>query len=533
MLKKGVQRMSSFKGIHQKDSTSMDSKSRISIMLDSAVAEALHEPQFDSFYQKTAETLKAEDENCIQAITRRILRAGYREKEILLQILRYFKGVEHIGFLQDMLSREIITARMGRIILDIFNKSDMILESGIASRLLDLDALSQKINHSVFSGSIDESVIQVFISRPQKEQEGIMVELIDEAGPKCTIFLTKLFEASGDVGHAMLKLAVSEPTLESYQVLADLHKKTGNKEILKIAKKTAHVLKQQGISVAVSEQKKQIDAIFKTAELPEPRAFATMIDAEGFRLIFMFKPISQHEIKIFNIMLSEEKGIADIEAITSLRRESQKLIKNLTADKKIEFTEIPAAKAAYLVQEAAALALQLGGIVSPNMVQWKTLFSDIMPTDSQPPVYEVLSASAILADTTLHQQGEKLLEISEIPYWFIATDSGRDLWQRIRQTDPAPDSPSDELDQKLVQETADMFFTGSRVKRFCRRLEELAYIFYVKGDLENAKRAFARALDLAAPGLIPAENAFCCAIIRKGIAYCRSYAAKTAPGSPT
>ncbi len=82
---------------------------------------------------------------------------------------------------------------MGRIILDIFNKSDSILESGISSRLLDLDALSQKINHSVQSGSIDAELIQVFISRPAREQEGIMVELIEEAGPKFSHFSCTTF----------------------------------------------------------------------------------------------------------------------------------------------------------------------------------------------------------------------------------------------------------------------------------------------------------------------------------------------------
>ncbi len=321
--------MSLIKGAEHKLSISKDSESRILSMIDKAVAEARKETQFDSFYQKTAEALKAEDENCVPTITRRILRADYRQKEILLQILKYFKGVEHIGFLQDILSREIITARMGRIILDIFNKSDMMLEPGIASRLLDLDALSQKINYSVLSGSVEDSDIQTFISRPSTEQAGIMVELIEDTGPKCGIFLAKLLQASRAVGHAMLKLAVPEPTMQSYQLLEQLYEKTGDKEIQRIAKKIAHTLKQQGIDLEVAPQKQHQNAIFKTAELPEPRAFATMIDAEGFRLIFMLKSISQHEIKIFNIMLSEEKGIADIEAIASLRRESQQLIKNL------------------------------------------------------------------------------------------------------------------------------------------------------------------------------------------------------------
>jgi hypothetical protein len=529
--------MSSPKAAQQNESGTDATKSRITTLLDTAVADALKEQQFDSFYQKTAEALRAADERCVPVLTRRILRAGYKEKEILLQILKYFKGVEHIVFLQDILSREVITARMGRIILDIFNKSDIILESGISSRLLDLDALSQKINHSVQSGSIDASLIEVFISRPSREQEGIMVELIEEAGPTFAIFLARLFDINTAVGHAMLRLAASEPAPQSYALLAQLYEKTGNKEILKTAKKMAHTLKQQGIDVAAAESKKPHEAVFKAADLPEPRAFATMIDAEGFRLIFMLKPISQHEIKIFNIMLSQDKGIADIEAVISLRRETQKLIKNLFADKKIEFTEIPTGTAAYLVKEAAGLTEQLTGAVSPTMVQWKTLFGDILPDGSMPPVYQIYSAAAIQADTELLQQSEKLLEQTEIPFWFIVTDSARSMWLRCRQA--AENTASDAAmhveasDNELIKETADQFFTDERLNKFRRRLEELAYIFHIKGNTELAKIALAQALDLPSHGRIPSENTFCSAVIRSGIAYFKSYAAKKTAGSPS
>ncbi len=164
--------MSSPKDAQRNETGTEDTKSIISSMLDTAVAEALKEQQFDSFYQKTAEALKAADEYCAPVITRRILRAGYKEKEILLQILKHFKGVEHIGFLQDILGREVITARMGRIILDIFNKSDIILESGISSRLLDLDALSQKINHSVQSGNIEAVTYRAFHFPPRQRAGG-------------------------------------------------------------------------------------------------------------------------------------------------------------------------------------------------------------------------------------------------------------------------------------------------------------------------------------------------------------------------
>jgi len=235
-------------------------------------------------------------------------------------------------------------------------------------------------------------------------------------------------------------------------------------------------------------------------------------------------------------MLSQDKGIADIEAITSLRREAQKLIKNLFSDKKIEFIEIPADKAAYLVQEAAARTEQQTGIVSPTMVQWKTLFGDIIPADSLPPVYQLYSADAIRADTALLRESEKLLEHTEIPFWFIVTDCARSMWQQYSQvgdTASAEAFPQDsDREAALMTDTADRFFTSEQLKKFRRRLEELAYIFHIKGNTELAQIAFAQALNLESQGGRPSENSFCSSIIQKGLSYFKSYAAKKAGGSP-
>ncbi len=111
------------------------------------------------------------------------------------------------------------------------------------------------------------------------------------------------------------------------------------------------------------------------------------------------------------------------------------------------------------------------------------------------------------------------------------------MWQRFRQAgeDTAPDAAvNDEASEtELIKKTADDFFTQERLKKFRRRLEELAYIFHVKGDTDHAKIAFAQALGLESLDMKPSENSFCSSVIRTGIAYFKSYAAKKAGGSPS
>ncbi len=517
--------MSQQKNPRQQQNLSKEAKSSITKLLDQAVATAGAQQQVDAYFENIAAQLKDVSEDCIALITRRILRADYAEKEILLQIMKYFKGVEHIEFLQDMLDREVITARMGRIILDIFNKSDMIIETGMTSRLLDLDALSQKVSHSVLSGAVAAADAELFISRPPKEQQGIMIELIAEAGPKCALFLAELLKLSKAVGLAMLKLATAEPTEASYRLLIDIHERTGNKDILRTAKKAAHALRQKGVDIGAEPDKKPRKSVFKTAELPSPTAFATMIDAEGFQLLFMLKPISQHEIKIFNTMLSQEKGIQDIEAITALRRETKQLITNILGDKKIEFIEIPVPHGAFLLTEAIDMIRSKGGVLSPVLEQWKQLFADMLPAASRHEIHDILDPDAVRADTALAAKAPVLMDSTECPYWFIATKDGRDIWTSLRRADAGPDEPPAEEE---IARAAELFFTGPRLKAFARRMEEQAYIFHVKKRPDDAKIAFAQALALAEPGLKPSENLFCLETIRRGIKYFTSLEKKQA-----
>jgi len=519
----------------QAPATDSETFSKINGMLDAIFAEASASHQFDSFYAAKAREIREAAPDYFPVLAKRFLKSSHREKEMLLNLLRHCKGVEHIKFLQDVIRREPFLPSTGLMMLDLFNKSDAMIEPGIASRLLDLDSLTQRIKHALLQGTLDVSLIAEFFKHDDNEKEGILTQLLEETGMKFSLFIVKALEADEHQGMWVVHFVTRSFDETSFKMLSDVFSMTGNKEIAKIMKKAAHSLRQKGIVLDLPAEGEQQDAVFKKAVLPDARAFVSSIDAEGTRIIFMIKPVTIYETKIFNIMTSDRKGIHDIEVINSLRRETRVFISRLLSDKKIEFLETGVENAAFLVEEACRLTEAQEGIVSSNIVQWRTAFAEILGVRQQPLIYDILTPGPAIDLNGLADRGRELLEATRMPYWFVVTPEARDSWMKLTNILYSPlaldDKQKRERVNECISETAAQFFTPQRCILFKRRLEEFAWFLHSKDRQELAKTALAAAHALIAPDLQPAENRFCREIIRSGFQFFETAYKKSDPGA--
>ncbi|MEI6126335.1 MAG: hypothetical protein WCQ99_07240 [Pseudomonadota bacterium] len=495
----------------------------INEILDKIILESVNTSQYDSYYSKKAAELRSADDGCFSALAKRFLKAPPVEKEIIINLLKHFTGVEHIKFLQDFIRRESFLPRIGMLILELFNKSDAMLEDGLASRLLDLDSLTQRIKHALLHGTIDNPLTQEFIARAQSEKEGIIAQLIEETGVKLSSLIIKVRTINEKDAENIIHFVARASDKQSYALCEEVYKKTNSKDIVKLLKKMAHALKQKGIKVDLPLAEDPRDPVFKKAVLPQPRSFISTIDAEGCRIIFMFMPVTIYETKIFNIMISDLKGIHEIEIINAYRKESRVFINRLLTDKKIEFLETEAAYAAFLVEEACRITEEQGRIVSANIAQWKNIFPDLLGARKQPLIFDFISAEKLQAHAELSEKKKDLLDETDITFWFVITQEARDNWLKLStilsSTPVLDDAQKKEKVMELIKNTVHGFFTESRKKIFRRRLEELAYFLYKRGKQEQAATAVAVACSFASQDLQSEQDLFCSEMIRRGFMF--------------
>ena len=116
-------------------------------MIEAVMAQSA-EPQLDIYYKTKARELCAADPDAIRLITRCMQRYPAEFLDPLVHLLQHVSGFSHIEFLQDFVKTQVFMPRTGQLILDIFNRSDVMLEPGIATMLLDFDNLCQRLRHA-------------------------------------------------------------------------------------------------------------------------------------------------------------------------------------------------------------------------------------------------------------------------------------------------------------------------------------------------------------------------------------------------
>ena len=161
------------------------------------VAAASKGSQLDSFYEQKGAEIRAIDDSFLP-VSKRFAKAS-AGNEMLVHFLRYWQGLEHIQFLQEFINREVFWPRIGAVVLDLFNKCDAMVQPGMASMLLELDALAQRLKQHVTNrDTVDDHAVQrsieEFIKRSEREKEGILIQLVEEVGEEQVPLLLAMCE---------------------------------------------------------------------------------------------------------------------------------------------------------------------------------------------------------------------------------------------------------------------------------------------------------------------------------------------------
>lgn len=489
-------------------------KNSVQECIDAVLAAAAAEAQLDSFFRTKAEEIMIAGDEGWAVLSRAFQKGTASDRAALLQLMRFLKGFQHIEFLQNFIARDGFQPRIGMRILELLNRSDIMLPGGVASRLMELDNLTQRLKLNIDGDCVDETDVEHFCGCAEAVRQGVLAQLVDETGPVVSRLIQALLLRQEAMGLEILNSVCRSPGLDQFRILQDLHTRTGRKDVAKLVKKMARTLQQKGVAVEAlaTTDRSRKSPVFQKAALPPGKAFSSKVDAEGYRIFFLVAPVTTHESKIFHVMLQYGIGIREIEVMTSLRKNTQKLIDKLLDDTKTEFVEIDIDQAAFLVQEARRMAEENGRIVSANIKQLERCFR--LPEDidgKEPPVYDLLGTPVL--DDDVAGRCKTLLDESEIRFWYIASTDARVVWDRFLEAREQCDSPDDaQLGRRIVelkQEARTAFFTPERLKVFKRMLEENAWFAAVKGNRDFAGTALSVASRLDPRDESSCRDTFC------------------------
>jgi hypothetical protein len=273
------------------------------------------------------------------------------------------------------------------------------------------------------------------------------------------------------------------------------------KEVAKDAKRALHILKTRGVSVP--EPTRPAAAPPPPApEAPLP-AYATAVDARGERAVWMPRAIPGKGIEIAQAVLSDERGIIELQMGVVGRKEWRALAKGLL-DKgaAMGLGEVDHARATSLVKAARELNDRSGQRVPERADPWLAQLGAAAPLPDPAGAFPPLppdEEQQALADSG------KLHELPLLAPWLADEEFLREVAAKLDEIAVSP-LYVDELQRaaqmrSTVSDAVSRYFDPPRRARLAARLFSVAEHLASRGDEAHARLAAAagRALGGDAP----------------------------------
>jgi hypothetical protein len=315
-------------------------------------------------------------------------------------------------------------------------------------------------------------------------------------------------------------------------VLAALAGHAG-KEVAKEAKRGLHVLKSRG--VAVPEPPRASTAPAQTAAAAEPPlpGYASAIDAQGERAIWLPRSLPGKGIEVAQAVLSDERGLLELQVGLLGRKEWRLFAKEiLSRGANMGVGEVDRSKAHALIAAARGRNEVTGQRVPEGADLWLAQLGPAAPLPDPAsrfaPLPDDEERGAVAASGKLH-------ELPLLRGWLADEGFLRDVAAKLDEVTVSPiyldERQRAEQLVRIVEEAVDRYFQPDRRARLGARLFVLAEHLEERGDAANARLAAASARALAG-GAAPREIPFARLLVEKAFPAATAGVAPAGEGAP-
>jgi hypothetical protein len=489
-------------------------KAAISKIVDEIIAECSPLPDTVNLFGKIRE-LEHSTTDYSTVLSKRLCKSTIAEQEFIINhLLPHLKRFSLSERLNNMVRKELLAPRITIDILHYLIRSDTIVDQQILENANKAEEIVNQFSTLLQSSSSLESqdsttLFDKFSKTSPSLQLGIIMELLHREGEKIEILLLKLLKTNSKIAHKVIDLLGSRAEKKSASLLNHMLKETKDKELSKSIKKTLYRLKQKGIDVSSPEPVTSTKTKKKKVSLPSPTAYVTTMDPLGERLILAIKPKTNQELSIFQFLTSDQKGIKDLIASFTTPKDFKSYLTKIGNSKDVTMVEIDLPYCHFLIKEASQRNHTSGNRLPDTHFLWKKFFGTHDANLDKAAIYTILNAEEIRAKEILLQQSAHLIEKCAYAFWLLEwrflVGSYKELHEAEQSTIVMSEYQKDSRINEIVKKTAQSFFDEKNRSLFRRRLEEIAYILWKTGKVEESQSAFAAALAFAPEG-VPTEH---------------------------
>jgi len=293
------------------------------------------------------------------------------------------------------------------------------------------------------------------------------------------------------------------------------------KPVRRALKTALYRLARQGLVKEQEEAEVEPRVLVPRPEDRQAEAWASWPESQGERGIILKLPDAGRGYLMVIGVLNSEGVFHEFEAVQTTRKGVRALLERMTGGVSGRIIEIPLEHFRFLYEEAAdTYQRQSMELPAGYDVMLKQLDSWV-EKPAGPHIYNLLDEKEIGGETLLLRSSDGLLEVQPFVSWRLPEELVSPFAAKIKELSQSrlviSQSAQLERVEQIYREAATEIFSAERRQRYGRLLEEAALLLYLESRKQEAKRAFAVALDLEKELGVFTENNFILGLVKRSI----------------
>ena len=279
--------------------------------------------------------------------------------------------------------------------------------------------------------------------------------------------------------------------------LARLQRDEKDKAVGKAIAKAIHECRAQGLKVTDMREKKSVQFDFSSEGVPD--SYVSALDTDGNRLVLLARVTPLGKLNVFHSVVGDTQGLGNFEGMGMTRASYRRFLQMAEAQMGVPMAKVPGDYAAWLVAEGARTATAAG---LPLPAQFEQARGLIEPPVSEPkhPLHSLLDEAEVVKTADLSKSAD-LHRLAECAFWMPEESALEKLTERMKKADDSKvavhEGQKQDIRMREARDAAKEYWTADRRKVWSGRLRETAYVLAATGRPEEAKLAWATAIELA------------------------------------
>ena len=362
----------------------------------------------------------------------------------------------------------------------------------------------------------EETQVQMLVDRvlaldPEANSFTQFVESLQPLVQQSVGFTVALAEALGSTANPV-----------AVKVIQALQGMEAKKPVRRALKTALYRLARHGLVKEQEEAEVEPRVLVPRPEDRQAEAWASWPESQGERGIILKIPDAGRAYLMVIGVINSEGLFHEFEAVQTTRKGVKALLEQMTGGIPGRIIEIPLGHFRFLYEEVATTSQQQSRELPAGYDVMLKQIDSLVEKPASPHIYSLLDEKEIVEDTLLLRSSDSLLEVQPFASWRLSAELVSPFAAKIKEISESrlviSQSAQLERVEQIYREGATELFTAERRQRYRRLLEEAALLLYLENREQEAKRAFAVALDMEKEVGVFTENNFILGLVKRSVA---------------